>query len=189
MVRSWQAWHSCETRSRLGPAGSSNDWAAAPFGSAQVARTPISSKALSIAVHLQVPEGGAGGRLRSLDVVAGRAQIAGIVGEAFLARYPPAPDDACLQIRDHQVDVGRAQRAGSRVQIVRRGAERRAVARADLIGALVECRHVGPGTSAADRLLERRRIEPARAQIGPRRRLIAFLVAVRKGAVAIGASG
>src|SRR5258708_7805169 len=119
------------------------------------------------------------------QVVAGRAQRVIKIEQAFLPRYSAPPDDAGLQINHQSIDLRRAQLGGSRIQIVRRGAQRPAAAWAHRVGPLIEARHIGARAPAADGLLEGGGIEPAGAQVGAGRRLVAVLLAVGKGAVTI----
>src|SRR6202043_3746233 len=74
------------------------------------------------------------------------------------------------------------------LQIVRSSAQWPPVAGPDSVGALFERGHSRARPPAADRLLEARGIKAGRPQIGSDRIIAIFRVAVRKRAMAIGAS-
>src|SRR3977135_4149966 len=102
----------------------------------------------------------------------------GVIKEALRFRYSAMSENPGLQIRNDGIDF-----LGAELARCRELADAAAPARRRC--ALIEGRHSGPRTPASDGQLQRGGIESAGSQVRAGRRLVAFLFAVREGAVAI----
>src|SRR5262249_33623253 len=110
-----------------------------------------------------------------------------VVGPAP-ARAPAPAKAPPPQIADTRLDLIGAHHSRRRIETGRHRSGILPVATALRVGALVESRHSSIGPAAPDQFSERRVVEPGDAQIGAGRRLVLLLVAVRKRAMACGAS-
>src|SRR5262245_5025074 len=150
----------------------------------QAGKSPASSTSLLFPNVSATSQSG----VRSVDVIALVRAIL-VIGQALLLGDAATANDARLQIGDHRVDLRGCQRDTGGIQIIRRGSQRSPIAGADLVGPLIERGHSGAAwLPAADYGLELRRVEPGGPQIRAGGRLIALLLSIREGTMAVRAT-
>src|SRR5262249_12420344 len=106
----------------------------------------------------------------------------------LLSRYPPAPDDACLQVGDDGVDLVGGQLARRWLQVIRCTAQWPSVAGIDRICAVLGSRHSPASTASTDRRFEGPVVKSRRPQVCADRKIIICTIAICERTVAISAS-
>src|SRR5579872_5817491 len=105
MLRSWQAWHARDTKSRSVPCGRSRCCAdALPDMANATPMMPNNHFAFIICCAPFFAEAETAHFMRLLVVLA-HFRLTFVVEETFIAGDLAVPDDACLQVPDDQVDL------------------------------------------------------------------------------------